>query len=886
MCQTARIGLLFLPIWAAWGASSALDFVQFVQDPPTQTGISLGADQNGYLYAVGVTADHNGFSVTPGALNIPPSPQPTAAIYLQKYSPDGTQLLVSALLAEPQLSYLVGAAKVDPSGNIYVAYVYGGNGVAGSPPWQGDPTGRIAVLKVSSGGDKIQYASRVDPDVFVGAIAIALDSDGSTYVGGDTDTNARVLKLDPAGNLTNYSYNFTDTLTPGGVTYEGGGFCIAVLPDHSLYLMASPFLYRLDPTGTTVLSRTNFGYENVQLFGLAADPSGNAYVSGTATSTYAVSSNQIAFSTGFSTREPGLIVKLSPSGSVVFSDLLPVNQVTALAVNATGDVWAGGLSTSGFTLLELDTSGSKLLHYFTLAAISTSVANSQLNVISLDSAGRPMIAGTGTAFSFPGFSQSSANNAFFLRVASSPPQTDLQVSVTASPSEVTIEQTVTYTVKITNAGAAPANDVFVRLPFLAAEFMTGIGPSDVTLCTASGPGVCDDTGTDWIISFPQIAPGANASVVVQFFIPAQLISPLHFPFVVFSSTDDPTQSNNLAAQDVPVVMPSFSLSANISSPLNVEVAGVLGTIPIGCFPGGFGCFNTLPVTAGSPARIYVPTPQWSYSTLYEFASWSDGSTDNPRTFSAGTAPSEIVMRPVTEPWVDPDAGIVQSASYQAGAISPGEIITLGGVNLGPATLQGAQLDSQGRIATEVSGFQVLFDGTPAPIIYTSATQSAVIVPYSVAGKQAVLMTMQYQQLVSSPVSLAVAPAAPGLFTANSAGAGLLAALNSNGSANTRANPVSTGGVIVFFETGEGLTNPTPSDGQIAGSTAPTPQLPVTVTIGGQPAEVLYSGGVPGVTAGVMQVNARVPQSAQPGLLPVVLTIGSYVSQTGAIVAVQ
>ena len=40
----------------------------------------------------------------------------------------------------------------------------------------------------------------------------------------------------------------------------------------------------------------------------------------------------------------------------------------------------------------------------------------------------------------------------------------------------------------------------------------------------------------------------------------------------------------------------------------------------------------------------------------------------------------------------------------------------------------------GRVATDTGGTQVLFDGVPAPILYTSAGQLAAVVPYAVDGK--------------------------------------------------------------------------------------------------------------------------------------------------------
>jgi uncharacterized protein (TIGR03437 family) len=63
------------------------------------------------------------------------------------------------------------------------------------------------------------------------------------------------------------------------------------------------------------------------------------------------------------------------------------------------------------------------------------------------------------------------------------------------------------------------------------------------------------------------------------------------------------------------------------------------------------------------------------------------------------------------------------------------------------------------------------------------------------------------------------------------------------------------------------------------------QLPVTATIGGVPAKVLYSGGSPG-SPGLQQVNLQVPANAPRGpAVQLVLTIGGT-STPGASVALQ
>ena len=55
--------------------------------------------------------------------------------------------------------------------------------------------------------------------------------------------------------------------------------------------------------------------------------------------------------------------------------------------------------------------------------------------------------------------------------------------------------------------------------------------------------------------------------------------------------------------------------------------------------------------------------------------------------------------------------------------------------------------------------------------------------------------------------------------------------------------------------------------------------PVTLTIGGVPAQVFFAGVTPGF-AGLYQVNATVPSGVTPGnAVPLVISQGSNTSQT-------
>jgi uncharacterized protein (TIGR03437 family) len=233
------------------------------------------------------------------------------------------------------------------------------------------------------------------------------------------------------------------------------------------------------------------------------------------------------------------------------------------------------------------------------------------------------------------------------------------------------------------------------------------------------------------------------------------------------------------------------------------------------------------------------------------------------------------------------AGVANAASFQGGALTPGEIVTIFGSGMGPAALAGLQLDASGKVSTLIAGTRVLFDGVAAPIVYTSDGQLSVIVPYSVAGKAHTVIQVEYQGRRSNRIVRPVVLFRPALFTANSSGKGQAAILNQNGSVNNTANPADKGSIIVLYGTGEGLTNPAGVDGLVTGAVLPKPVFPVRVKIGGADADVLYYGAAPGLVSGVLQVNAVIPPGTASGAaVPVTISVGAVNSPAGATLAVK
>jgi uncharacterized protein (TIGR03437 family) len=243
-----------------------------------------------------------------------------------------------------------------------------------------------------------------------------------------------------------------------------------------------------------------------------------------------------------------------------------------------------------------------------------------------------------------------------------------------------------------------------------------------------------------------------------------------------------------------------------------------------------------------------------------------------------------ILRPTNRPLLI--GAVVDAGSQREDPVSPGKIVEISGVGLGPSELVRNQ-PRDGRFSTEFAGTAVSFNGIAAPILYTSATQVAAVVPYALTGTTA-QVTVTYQGETSNSFTVPVAASAPSLFTLNQTGAGQAAAINAvDGAVNTPANPVKLGGFISLYATGEGQTTPAGVDGRLAGSTPAQPVVPVRVTIGGIPATVQYEGGAPGLVAGVMQVNVQTPSGVPPGgYVPVVLQVGDRSSGPAVWIAVS
>jgi hypothetical protein len=133
-------------------------------------------------------------------------------------------------------------------------------------------------------------------------------------------------------------------------------------------------------------------------------------------------------------------------------------------------------------------------------------------------------------------------------------------------------------------------------------------------------------------------------------------------------------------------------------------------------------------------------------------------------------------------------GVTNAASYATGAVSPGELVTIFGTNIGPAAAASATTDpSTGKLATTIGGVQVLFNGVAAPMIYASSTQVSAVVPYEMASVASPGVRIKYAGEASNSYQSTTTTTAPGLFTQNASGSGPGAILNQDNSLNGPGN---------------------------------------------------------------------------------------------------
>ncbi len=636
----------------------------------------------------------------------------------------------------------------------------------------------------------------------------------------------QLLALVPANLIATAGTGSITVTDPGGLTSTSAAFTISGLTVSSLSpasAVAGAPAFTLTITGTGFAS------------GAAVSWSGTALTTTFVSATQLTASVPASLIAGAGTAS----VNVTSGGSTSDSLAFPVNAVTISSLSPA----AGTAGSAGFTLAV---NGAGFVYPSTVQWNGAALATT-------------FVSGGQLLATIPASLVSAAGSANIIVVPPTGPATNI-VSFTIAGQPLTVA-----------TSSLPAGT---------------IGASYSQTLAASG-------GTapygDWLIGSGALPPGLNLNAS------SGIISG-----TPGSAAGSPYQFSVIASDSTGAVAAAMSLSIAVTQPAALTItssttmepgtpgssyyqgfAAVGGTTPYvnwtvtaGTLPPGL----TLSLGSGgsTAALTGTPTTPGSYSFTVQVTDSANANASAQFSLEVNAANTITIY----------STGIVSSADYLSGVVSPGELVAIFGSNMGPAAFTNLQLDSAGNIATILNGVEVLFDGRPAPLVYVSGTQIGVVVPYEVSGQTSTQIQVTWQGESSNVVSVPVGRAAPGIYSQNSSGSGAGSVLNVDGTLNTTSNPTTAGSYVFVYATGEGQTNPPGVDGQLNGVSAPIPTQMVTATIGGVPAYVQYAGGVASLVAGVIQVNLQVPQGVTGNNVPLIINIGGATTQQGVTIAVK
>ncbi|MCC5468329.1 SBBP repeat-containing protein [Pelosinus baikalensis] len=297
---------------------SALVYSTYLGGSSFDRSLGIAVDTSGSAYVTGF-AQSTDFPTTPGAFQI--SFKGVLDIFITKLNPTGSALVYSTYLGGSNFDEGFGIA-IDTSGN---AYVTGFTQSTDFPTTLGAFQTSLKgfedgfVTKLNSTGSALVYSTYLGGNSTDEGFGIAVDTSENAYITGLTQStdfpttpgafqtslkgisDVFVTKLDPAGATPVYS-----TYLGGSSNDEGNGIAVdtsgnayitgftsstdfPTTPDAfqtSLKGAIDTFVSKLNPAGSALLYSTYLGGSNSDASsGIAADTSGNAYVTGLTQST-------------------------------------------------------------------------------------------------------------------------------------------------------------------------------------------------------------------------------------------------------------------------------------------------------------------------------------------------------------------------------------------------------------------------------------------------------------------------------------------------------------------------------------------------------------------------------------------------------------------------
>ncbi len=326
-----------------------------------------------------------------------------------------------------------------------------------------------------------------------------------------------------------------------------------------------------------------------------------------------------------------------------------------------------------------------------------------------------------------------------------------------------------------------------------------------------------------------------------------------------------TGFNTPAAWPTPIVVKVVDDCANAFNNGSVVASFSNGDPPL----------NLLSTGNGSWAATWVPT-----HSSTGFAARADAQQLASLTGSVQVT-GQVFSNP-SVPIVSPN-GVVSAGDFT----SPPAVGLLVSI-FGSGLADGALGDSGAPLPEVLGTTSVVLSGRTLPLLFVSASQVNVAIPYDVALNSAQQLVVVRNNTVSVPVTLAILNSGPAILSVAGSGSGQGLIFNATTGVLADLNaPAAAGDPLVIYALGLGAVTPglTLENGTPSSPLSMT-AAPVTVTIGGVGAPVLFAGLTPGFV-GLYQVNLLMPSGVAPGnSTPVTLSVSGRSLQGSVTIAVK
>ena len=261
--------------------------------------------------------------------------------------------------------------------------------------------------------------------------------------------------------------------------------------------------------------------------------------------------------------------------------------------------------------------------------------------------------------------------------------------------------------------------------------------------------------------------------------------------------------------------------------------------------------------------------------------WRLATTGETNTLTARLDSAPLVRAVVTAQSAGPlpaftAASVVGAAGFNLGpsaantALPAGGIVTIFGIGLA--------VDTAGATAfplpTELAGTVVTVNGVRAFLLFVSATQINLLLPFEIEGDEAEVV-IATPAGTSEAIIVALADVQPGIFFDTATGLGAIR--NAANGVSLWEQPLPAGAAAAVFCAGLGPVEPAAGSG-VAAPFDPSSAtvLPIEAEIDGQRVDVLFSGLAPGF-AGLYQVNIQLRPGLPPGRHVLVIHVGGLAS---------